>query len=44
MANVSLALEALGIAGRWSLVAGQEDAAPACPDALEPLAVLSLNH
>jgi nitroreductase len=40
MANVSLAMEALGIAGQWSLVDGVEGAAPACPDELEPLAVL----
>jgi len=44
MANVSLALEALGLAGQWALVDGQEGAAPACPDELEPLAVLSLDR
>lgn len=44
MANVTLALEALAIEGQWALVAGQEGAAPACPDELEPLAVLRLDH
>jgi hypothetical protein len=43
MANVSLALEALSMAGEWRLVGGLTGEAPACPDELEPLAVLQLG-
>jgi nitroreductase len=42
MANVSLAMEALGLEGHWSLVGSHGDVIPACPDELEPLAVLEL--
>jgi nitroreductase len=42
MANVSLAMEAFKSKGRWTLV-GKPDGAPACPDELEPLAVLQLG-
>lgn len=41
MANVSLAMGALGVEGRWSLVGIDLDTAPPCPDELELLAVLS---
>jgi hypothetical protein len=40
MANVALAMEALGIVGRWELVEG---GAPECPEDLQPLAVLRLR-
>jgi nitroreductase len=43
MGNVALASEALGLEGRWSLVAELNESAPACPDELEPLAVLRLS-
>ena len=47
MANVSLAMRALGIAGRWELVdgiaAGEPGCAPECPEELQPLAVLWLD-
>jgi len=42
MANVSLAMEALGLDGHWSLVDVHGDVIPVCPDELEPLAVLDL--
>jgi nitroreductase len=48
MANVSLALEALGRERRWSPLGrqgtdGQDVAVPPCPDELEPLALLELS-
>jgi nitroreductase len=43
MANLSLAMAALGIEGQWSLVDGQVRV-PACPEELEPLAVLELDQ
>jgi hypothetical protein len=44
MANVSLAMEALGIAGQWTLVDGVEGAVPVCPDELEALALLRFGE
>lgn len=44
MANVSLAMEALGLEGRWALAGVQREAVPACPEELELLAVLSLQE
>jgi nitroreductase len=41
MANVSLAMEALGVAGQWAML-GEDDPALACPAELEPLAMLRL--
>jgi len=41
MANMSLAMEALGIEGAWQMI-GPTDAAPAHPDDLAPLARLTL--
>ena len=43
MANVSLALEALGRAGRWRLFAGTEPEIPDYPADLQPLAVLAID-
>jgi nitroreductase len=40
MANVLLAMEALGMRGQWALVEG---IAPGCPDEVQPLAVLHLG-
>ena len=40
MGNVLLALQALGIKGRWVLYDGDEPEIPQHPDTLEPLAVL----
>jgi nitroreductase len=42
MANVSLAMEALGLGGSWETLDGLDGPAPDCPDQLEPLAVLRL--
>ena len=43
MANVSLALEALGMQGRWLLYEGSEPTIPPHPAALQPLAHLELT-
>jgi nitroreductase len=43
MANVSLAMEALGVEGAWSLIDAQHDVVPTCPNELEPLAVLRMG-
>jgi nitroreductase len=43
MGNVLLALQALGIEGRWTLYDGDEPETPQHPDTLEPLAVLALD-
>ena len=43
MANVSLAMEALGVAGRWEPSGGGEPGLPTGPEELEPLAVLCLE-
>lgn len=51
MANVALAMEALGVAGQWELVDGiapgshpvAAGCAPECPEDLQPLAVLRLE-
>jgi nitroreductase len=43
MGNVLLALQALGIEGRWVLYDGDEPEIPKHPDTLEPLAVLEIG-
>jgi nitroreductase len=43
MANLSLAMEALGLEGSWTLAEAYHDPVPACPDELEPLAVLQVH-
>jgi len=44
MANVCLALEALGRSGHWTMASGTEPGFPECPPALEPLATLTLEQ
>lgn len=44
MANVTLALEALGLAGRWVMLAGTEPDIPAHPADLHPLATLVMRE
>jgi nitroreductase len=43
MANVALAMEALGVGGRWALLDDPEPDAPECPEELQPLAMLRLG-
>jgi nitroreductase len=43
MANVALAMEALGVEGQWTLLDGPEPDAPDCPGELQPLAVLRFS-
>jgi nitroreductase len=43
MANVALALEALGLSGQWTLLEGTEPDLPAHPSNLHPLAVLPVS-
>jgi hypothetical protein len=43
MGNVLLAMQALGIEGRWVLYDGDEPVIPKHPDTLEPLAVLEIG-
>jgi nitroreductase len=42
MGNLSLALEALGRAGHWTMLDGEDPLLPDCPPDLEPLAKLTL--
>ena len=44
MGNVLLAMQALGLEGRWLLYDGHEPDMPQHPDWLEPLAVLELGR
>ncbi|TKJ28033.1 MAG: hypothetical protein CEE40_12690 [Chloroflexi bacterium B3_Chlor] len=43
MANVTLALEALGTEGQWELLAGTEPDIPQHPKQLHPLATLEMD-
>jgi nitroreductase len=44
MANVTLAVEGLGMAGQWELLAGTEPHIPQHPSQLRPLATLTLEE
>ncbi len=44
MANVALALEALGLSGRWIMYEGMESDIPSHPEDLQPLAWLRLGE
>jgi len=44
MGNVLLALQALGIEGRWMPYDGDEPEIPQHPDSLEPLAALETGR
>jgi len=43
MANITMAMRALELAGRWQLVDGVQAGFPECPETLEPLAKLVLD-